>query len=94
MFGKIRKDILFYFIGTIFYFFAQWVITVFVVRLSGYADAGYLSLAMSTSSTFEIIALFRVRDFQISDYRSEYSNNEYVGSLCICSMRDFFGCRK
>lgn len=92
MFGKIRKDILFYFIGTIFYFFAQWVITVFVVRLSGYADAGYLSLAMSTSSTFEIIALFRVRDFQISDYRSEYSNNEYVGSRILTCLFAYVLC--
>ena len=90
--GKIRKDILFYFIGTFFYFFSQWIITVFVVRLSGYVDAGYLSLAMSTSSTFEIIALFRVRDFQISDYRSEYSNDEYVGSRILTCFIAFFLC--
>ena len=67
--------------GTIFYCACQWLMTIVVVRFSdNYEAAGYLSLAMTTSSSFSAITLFSMRNFQVSDVRSEYSSGEYVGS--------------
>lgn len=74
------KDITWNTAGNLFYYFGQWIITVLVVWLSSYENAGYLSLAMSTSGTFSAIALFGVRNYQVSDVQGEYTTEEYVGS--------------
>lgn len=66
--------------GTFFYFFCQWLITVLIVRISGYHDAGVLSLIISTTNLFYCIALFGVRNYQISDINFIYSDNDYI--LC------------
>lgn len=81
-------------IGNIVYFFSLWVITVLVVRLSGYNDAGILSVAMTTSNVFFVIANYGMRSFQASDVNIEYSDSQYLASryfttaigivLCIC----------
>lgn len=73
------KDIIWNSVGNLFYYFGQWIITVLVVWISSYENAGYLSLAMSTSGTFSAIALFGVRNYQVSDVQGEYTTGEYVG---------------
>lgn len=64
--------------GTFFYFFCQWLITVLVVRISGYHDAGILSLIISTTNLFYCIAAFGVRNYQVSDVEHRYSDNHYL----------------
>ena len=61
-----KKDIAWNTFGNIFYGFCTWVITIIVVRLGSFEDAGYLSLAMTTSSTYNAIALFAMRNYQIT----------------------------
>lgn len=75
--------------GTIFYFVCQWLITVFVVRLSGYKDAGVLSLIISTTNIFYFIALFGVRNYQISDVTIKHSDSEYIYMRIITSAISF-----
>ncbi len=88
---SLKKNIAWNTFGSVFYSACQWLITILVVHLSTYESAGYLSLAMTTSSSFSAISLFSMRNFQVSDVKGEYRSNEYVGSritTCIAA----FGC--
>ena len=78
-----KKDITWNTFGNIFYGFCTWVITILVVRMGSFTDAGYLSLAMSTSSTYNAIALFAMRNYQITDSGHLYSDGEYVSSRIL-----------
>lgn len=78
-----KKDIFWNTFGNIFYGFCTWVITIIVVRMGSFTDAGYLSLAMTTSSTYNCIALFAMRNYQITDVSHMYSDGQYVSSRVI-----------
>lgn len=56
----------------------QWIVTVLVTRLYGYSDAGALSLAMSVSAVFQTIAMFGIRNFQVSDINGKFSDSCYA----------------
>lgn len=49
-----KKNLLWNTIGTFLYTFAQWVLTVLVVRMDSYEFAGYLAIAITASSTYPI----------------------------------------
>ena len=66
-----KKNLLWNTIGTFLYTFAQWVLTVLVVRMDSYESAGYLAIAITASSTYLQIALYGMRNFQISAGRGE-----------------------
>lgn len=87
-----KKNVMWNTIGSIFYCFCQWLITVVVVHLDSYETAGYLSLAMTSSSSFSAIALFSMRNFQVSDVKGEYSDGVYVGSRIITCILAFVCC--
>lgn len=80
---NMKKNVLWNTIGSVFYCACQWIITVLVVRLDSFETSGYLSLAMTTSSSFSAISLFSMRHFQVSDVNEEYSSREYYGSRII-----------
>lgn len=92
--GKLsmKKNVIWNTFGSVFYCVCQWLITIIIVRLSSYENAGYLSLAMTTSSSFSAIALFNMRNFQVSDVKGEYSSNIYVGSRIVTCIVAFFLC--
>lgn len=87
-----RKNVIWNTTGSIFYCICQWLITIIVVRVSTYENAGYLSLAMSTSSSFSAISLFSMRNFQASDVRREYTSDIYIGSRILTCLSAFFFC--
>lgn len=74
-----KKNILWNAFGNIVYLFSQWLVTVLTARISGYEDAGVLSLAMSISATFQTVALFGIRNFQVSDIKGKYPDRSYIG---------------
>ena len=86
-------------IGNITYLAAQWILTVLVARIAGFADAGILSIAMSVTATFQTIALFGVRNFQASDVNEEYSDSMFfnlrnitcIASLAACVLFSVLG---
>ncbi len=96
---NMKKNIAWNTFGSVFYSACQWVITVIVYHIASYEAAGYLSLAMTTSSSFSAISLFSMRNFQVSDVRGEYSRHIYVGSrmltcaaaLICCVVSSAFG---
>lgn len=80
------KNVLWNTIGTIFYFFCQWVLTVIVLYLTtSYVIAGYLALAMTLSSSYSTIALFNMRSFQVSDVKNEFEDGIYAASRIVTS---------
>lgn len=65
--------------GSLVYLVCQWLITVLVVRLSsGYDAAGVLALGMAVSNIFTPIGQYKIRAFQVSDVRGEYTAGQYV----------------
>lgn len=86
------KNILWNTIGSVFYSACQWIITIIVVHVASYEMAGYLSLAMTTSSSFSAISLFSMRNFQVSDVKREYSPGQYVSSRVWTCLLAFVSC--
>lgn len=74
-------------IGNIIYLGCQWLLSVVVVRISGsYADAGILTLAISITNIFTTLALFNVRNYQVSDVSEKYAQPNYISHRIItCS---------
>ncbi len=75
---QLRKNIIWNAFGNIVYLGLQWVVTVMVTRLMGLEDAGVLSLAMSISASFQTIAMFGIRNYQVSDINDKYTDGCYV----------------
>lgn len=65
-------------LGNLVYLFAQWLLTVLVVRISGIEAAGIMSLAISAGNIFFFIQSYGMRSFQVSDVKGEYSARQYV----------------
>lgn len=78
--------------GTIFYYGCQWLTTILVVRLSGFADGGLYSLAMTFTAAFAIMALFNTRQYQASDVVGEYSDRTYIRSRLYAMAISFLIC--
>ncbi len=74
-----KKNMLWNAAGNIVYLAAQWLVTVLAVLLGGLGDAGVLALAMTVSAGFQTLALFGIRNFQVSDIEGKYSDSTYVG---------------
>lgn len=84
--GSLYRDVLLNTWATFVYFFAQWLLTIFITRLSGYDDAGTFTLAVSFSNIFGFISKFGMRGIQVGDINSEYSNGQYFTSRVITSI--------
>lgn len=84
----VARNIMWNTIGSLFYLACQWLLSVVVVRFStDYGDAGVLSLAMSITNIFAIVALFNVRNYQVADSSSLYSTTDYVTHrLITCAL--------
>ena len=70
--------------GCFFYLGCQWLITVLVVIFSdGFNDSGVLAYAMSVGNMFASISLYKVRTFQVSDIKKEYTSQNYIAFRII-----------
>lgn len=83
---KTTISFLWYSAGSMLYLVCQWLLGIFVVRLSGYEDAGILSLAMSVTNVYVSIAGFGMRSFQVSDAREEFSSGVYTASRVMTAL--------
>jgi len=89
---SMKQSILWNSWGSMFYLGCQWLLTILVVRISGVDDAGLLSLAMSVSNIWYSLAVYGMRNFQVSDTNEKYSNGLYISSRIITSSTALFGC--
>ena len=75
---KVEKSIIYNSVGSGIYLFCQWLMTFVVVWISGYKTAGILSISMSITSTFSVIATLNMRNYQSSDLKGKYSEKTYL----------------
>ena len=92
MSSQIKSNMLWNAAGSLIYLVSQWLVTVLVTRFYGYADAGILSLAMSITATFQTIALFGIRNYQVSDIENKYSDGCYMTLRGMTSLAAFVLC--
>lgn len=88
-----RVNILWNSAGSLTYLACQWLITIFVVRLSdGYDAAGILSLAMSVVGVFGTFANYKMGTFQVSDINHDNTLGEYLGFRALTLGIAFVAC--
>lgn len=51
--------------------------------MTDYNEAGYLALAISMTNTYEQIAWFNMRNYQVTDAAGRFSDSQYVSSRVI-----------
>ncbi len=86
---ELKRNVIWNAVGNITYLVSQWIVTVLVTVLGGFEDAGLLSVAMSVSAIFQTVAMFGIRNYQVSDMEGKYGDSIYVGLralTCILSM--------
>ena len=86
------KNSMYYTIGGMVYYFLIWILSVLVVRISGYEAAGIFSICMSITSSPAVVALYNMRSFQVSDIHGEYSNKTYVNTRYFCGIASMIFC--
>ena len=79
-------------IGNFVYLIAQWALSYIVVRVLGYGPAGTFSLAMSIGNCLNAIATYTMRNYQVSDLKGDYSDNQYILSRAITSGISLLAC--
>ncbi len=87
-----KKNMLWNAAGNLIYLGCQWLITVLVTNLGQFRDAGILSIAMSVSATFQTVAMFGIRNYQVSDVEGKYSDTCYVFFRIISCLAAMVGC--
>ena len=86
---NIKRNMIFSTVGSTVYFACQWLLIIIIVWLSDYSNVGILSLATSVTASPAIIALYSMRNYQVSDVDGKYNNDIYFVSRiisCIMSM--------
>jgi O-antigen/teichoic acid export membrane protein len=89
---SVKKNMLFNTAGSIIYYFCIWILSILVVRFSGFEEAGVFSLATSVTASPAIIGLFNIRSYQVSDLQGEYSDRTYLISRIVTNALSFFVC--
>lgn len=79
-------------VGSLVLFAGQWLISVLIVKVSGYGDAGIFNLAMSISNVFSFIANYNIRNYQISDSKNEFTQTQYLLSRVVTTLISFIIC--
>lgn len=70
-------------VGSLFYLICQWLLTVLVVPLGSFTDAGMLTLAISLTNVFFTLGTFGIRVFQVSDSRGEHTPSLYISTRVL-----------
>lgn len=79
-------------LGAVAALFGQWLISVLLVRMAGYEDAGIFSLAMTVSNIFNFFANYGLRNFQVSDVQGVYQQRQYLLTRLITVGCSFVVC--
>ncbi|MBE6968545.1 MAG: lipopolysaccharide biosynthesis protein [Ruminococcaceae bacterium] len=73
--------------ATFFHFFCQWLLTVFLTRISGFEAAGQYSLALSFANVFSFIGMSGMRGLQLSDVQRNFSDGQFYALRVVsCSL--------
>lgn len=89
---SVQQNMIFNTVGSLIYYVCQWLMSVVIVRISGYEDAGVLSIAMSVTASPAIVGLFNIRSYQVSDIEGQYSNKTYIQSRMYTNLLSYLVC--
>lgn len=89
---NIQRNMIFNTVGTLVYSVCQWLMSVIIVRLSGYEDAGIWAIAASVTASPAIVGLFNIRSFQVSDLEGQFSDHVYIRSRTVTNLVSFLVC--
>lgn len=78
--------------GSFVLLFAQWGISVLLVRIADFSEAGVFSLAMTIANVFAYIGNYSTRNFMTSDAGEEYSIQQYVTTRLVTICMSFILC--
>lgn len=84
--NTIKKNMLFNTTGSAVYFACQWLLLIVVVHITDYSEAGLLSLATNVTASPYIIALYGMRNYQVSDIEGKFSDRVYFLSRILSSI--------
>ncbi len=84
---NIKKNFIWNTAGSLIYFFAQWVFTILVWRVSSgdtaFENAGLLTLATTITNVFLSLASYGMYNYHVSDIKGKYANSTYIYSRNI-----------
>ena len=89
---SIQKNMLFNTVGSMVYYFCQWLLSIVIVRISGYEAAGVFGIATTLTASPAILALFNVRNYQVSDLRGQYTTKTYIQSRHYTNLLAYVVC--
>lgn len=89
---SVQQNMLFNTVGSLIYYICQWLMTVIIVRISGYEDSGILSIAMSVTAAPAIVGMFNIRSYQVSDMNGQYSDKTYIRSRMYTNLLSYIVC--
>lgn len=89
---SVKQNMIFNTVGSLVYYVCQWLMSVVIVRISGYEDAGILSLAMTVTAAPAIVGLFNIRSYQVSDIEGQYSDATYLRSRVTTNLLSYIVC--
>lgn len=87
--GKEKKNFIWNVIGLSFNSFISLFLLIIVKRINGLGTAGIFTYAFSLCCLFFIISSFYSRTFQVSEYKREYSFNDYFIARLIFDVISF-----
>lgn len=90
--NSIKQSLLWNTFGNIIYLFCQWLLTIIIVRLTSYREAGIYSLAVSITNILYSISLYGIRNYQVSDIKNKYNDREYVINRYLTCFISFIIC--
>lgn len=91
--GKsVQQNIIFNTVGSLVYYICQWLMSIIIVRISGYEAGGIWALAMSVTAAPAIVAMFNVRSYQVSDVNEQYSDKTYIRSRMYTNLLAYLVC--
>jgi O-antigen/teichoic acid export membrane protein len=70
-------------IGTVVYYFCQWLTLIVVIRIAGYEVSGEFSLVISFTNLFGLLSQYNIRNFQLSDVTNKFLPQQYSGAYII-----------
>ncbi len=89
---KTSKQALIFSFGSFVLMFAQWLISVLLVRVGSFEAAGVFSLAMSISNVFIGFASYGMRNYQISDIDGQFTQLQYILTRTVLLIIALAGC--
>ena len=77
-------------IGNFLQLFAQWCISIVLVRISGFETAGVFTLALTIANVFAFLSSYSTRHYMTSDVMHEYSRDQYIKTRFYTTILSFF----